>query len=68
VARRVGCRDIVAEGKDAFMETRYLPEKEKESQNTRQELDLSWTESEWFQTWLRLAREKYQNQPCTDGN
>ena len=35
---------------------------------TRQELDLSWTESEWFQTWLRLAREKHQDQPSPKVN
>ncbi|MDB6035937.1 MAG: hypothetical protein JWM16_6275 [Verrucomicrobiales bacterium] len=59
---------LSVEGKDAFMETRYIPEDRTETQTTRQELDLSWTESEWFQTWLRLAREKHQDQTVTDGN
>jgi hypothetical protein len=56
------------EGKDAFMETRYIPDNKTETQPTKQELDLSWTESEWFQTWLRLAREKYQDQPLPNEN
>jgi hypothetical protein len=50
------------------METRCLSEDQKDNQSARQELDLSWTESEWFQTWLRLAREKYQDQHGSDGN
>lgn len=46
-----------------FMETRYIPIEETDAQPTRKDPELSWTESEWFQTWLQLAREKYQQEP-----
>ena len=50
------------------METLERPETLKEENDTcstapRQEAD--WTESDWFQTWLELARGKHANEAET---
>ena len=30
------------------------------------QIDVDWTESEWFQVWLRLATRDYQGDPAAD--
>jgi hypothetical protein len=31
-----------------------------------QKLPIDWTESEWFDVWLTLARRDYQGDPAAD--